>query len=722
MENLKDQIAGKLKEANNVLVTVSSNPSVDQLSAAIGLTLLLTKLKKHATAVFSGQVPSTIEFLKPEQTIEQNTDSLRDFIIALDKSKADKIRYKVEENMVKIFITPYRTSIGDQDRGFSQGDVNVDTVIALGVHQKEDLDQAITAHGRILHDATIATVNTQTASELGSLNWTEQQASSLCEMVVTLTDKLAGDALDAQIATALLTGIVAETERFSNAKTSSVTMNASAKLMAAGANQQLVATKLQESKPPEPPTPPPSAGGAGGSPPKSPKPPETDDGSLRISHDVPPPPPQPPVPPQIKIDDQGQVAGALPQPASPSPFEPTQVNQPSPFGLAPSTYLGGASTHEPSASRPTEQTSNLDTALFDNAFKLPDSPMEDIPAGASPGSFGQLPAAAPGLDLPPLMTHNNTPPPAQSFMPAPPPPPIMPSPPPAPVLPPPPPLAPPPPPPEPEPALPKSVIDVMDSRTLKDIEKAVDSPHRKQREPMDYHAAATNQIAKAVSGKTLHDIEETTQSPHLDYEAMQSEPEAKNESEQTEKTVQLPKDKTEEFPMPPSTPTHSPVDDSVEPAVLLPPDTHTAVDDSGMLADDETKTEDEVKTDTLGDASTAGDDADMDEAKIRERIDAAIAASDQTPLPARNDLNAAGTLGITHADGAATKDAAHEEAAKDVADAAIARVLIDKETGQMHYPESPAADKKTEPQAAPATDEAPPAVPPPLPFMPPAKS
>ena len=41
-----------------------------------------------------------------EKTIEKNTDSLRDFIIALDKSKADKLRYKVEDKFVKIFITP----------------------------------------------------------------------------------------------------------------------------------------------------------------------------------------------------------------------------------------------------------------------------------------------------------------------------------------------------------------------------------------------------------------------------------------------------------------------------------------------------------------------------------------------------------------------------------------------------------------------------------------
>jgi hypothetical protein len=43
-----------------------------------------------------------------------------------------------------------------------------------------------------------------------------------------------------------MTGIVAETARFSNEKTTSQTMSISAALMAAGANQQLVASKLEE--------------------------------------------------------------------------------------------------------------------------------------------------------------------------------------------------------------------------------------------------------------------------------------------------------------------------------------------------------------------------------------------------------------------------------------------------------------------------------------------
>jgi len=282
------QLIDKLQSSANILVTVSNNPSVDQLAACIGLTLALNKLDKHATAVFSGDIPDTIEFLKPEETLEKNTDSLRDFIIALDKAKADKLRYKVEDKVVKIFITPYRTSITSEDLDFSQGDFNVDAVVALGVHEQQELDQAITAHGRILHDATVMTVNNTTNSGLGSINWQDTTASSLSELTANLVKQLDKKVLDEQIATALLTGIVAATDRFRNENTTAQTMSISADLMSAGANQQLVTSELEhtvsvrgntddtssDSQPAE------GDGKADAKPPKKP-----DDGTLEIDHE-----------------------------------------------------------------------------------------------------------------------------------------------------------------------------------------------------------------------------------------------------------------------------------------------------------------------------------------------------------------------------------------------------------------------------------------------------
>lgn len=247
---IKQQIVDKIKSSTNILVTVSNDPSIDALSAAIGFTTILNKLNKHGTAIFSGKIPPAIGFLEPNKVFENTADSLRDFIIALDKEKADHLRYKVEGDVVKIFITPYRTTISSDDLDFSQGDYNIELVIALGVDNQDHLDAALLAHGQVLHDVTVATFSAgKQSSQLGSMDWRDSGASSLSEMVANFSELLKVDkpVLDKQISTALLTGIVAATDRFSNLLTTSRVMTTAAQLMATGADQQLIAARLQES-------------------------------------------------------------------------------------------------------------------------------------------------------------------------------------------------------------------------------------------------------------------------------------------------------------------------------------------------------------------------------------------------------------------------------------------------------------------------------------------
>lgn len=243
----KQQIVDTIQGADTILVTVSANPSVDELSAALGLTMYLNDMGKHATAVMSGALPPAINFLEPEKTFEPTVDSLRDFVIALDKEKADHLRYKVEGDVVKIFITPYKTVISDKDLQFTQGDYNVEMVLALGVTDQDHLDTALTAHGKIFHDASVATIGLS-KSTLGTIDWTDEAASSVAELTTSLIDGLKSDEypVSSQVASSLLTGIVAATDRFSNDKTSARTMSLAGELMAAGANQQLIASKLRE--------------------------------------------------------------------------------------------------------------------------------------------------------------------------------------------------------------------------------------------------------------------------------------------------------------------------------------------------------------------------------------------------------------------------------------------------------------------------------------------
>lgn len=249
----KQQVVEKIKEASKILVTVSDDPSVDALSAALALTLILDKQEKYATSIFSGETPPALAFLEPEKTFDDTTDSLRDFIIALNKEKADHLRYKIEGDAVKIFITPYKTTIDQNDLEFSQGDYNVELVIALGVSDQDHLDKALENHGQILHDAAIITLTAgDQTSTLGGVDWHDANASGISEMVAGLAEALKEDKkktlIDAPIATALLTGIVAQTDRFSNEHTSSKVMTVAASLMVAGADQQLIANEIQQAR------------------------------------------------------------------------------------------------------------------------------------------------------------------------------------------------------------------------------------------------------------------------------------------------------------------------------------------------------------------------------------------------------------------------------------------------------------------------------------------
>lgn len=240
------QVAERIKNSSNVLIALSKDPSVDELSAAIGLSFLLDELGKHATAIFSGAIPNAIEFLEPEKTFEPNTNSLQDFIIALDKEKADHLRYKIDGDYVKVYITPYRTTIDESDLEFSHGDFNVDLVIALNVPTTANLDAALSQYGRIMHDASSINITAGAPGHFGDLEWGDPAASSVSEMIYNLANRLKSkeSLVNKAIATALLAGIVAATNRFSNEHTTPATMSVASQLMIAGADQQLISASI----------------------------------------------------------------------------------------------------------------------------------------------------------------------------------------------------------------------------------------------------------------------------------------------------------------------------------------------------------------------------------------------------------------------------------------------------------------------------------------------
>ena len=246
ISNIANRVVEKIKASENILIALSKNPNIDEISAALGLAMILDTMRKHVTAIFSGQVPNVLQFLKPEETFEKTTNSLQDFIIALSKDKVDHISYKIEGDFVKVYVTPYKATIGQADLSMSHGDYNVDLVICFNVISGDEIDPALSEYGRIMHDATAINLTVDTPGRFAELEWQDSNVSSISEMIVGLADKLGLASFSEQVATALLTGIVASTDHFSNPHTSSNTMSIASKLMSYGANQQLISSQIME--------------------------------------------------------------------------------------------------------------------------------------------------------------------------------------------------------------------------------------------------------------------------------------------------------------------------------------------------------------------------------------------------------------------------------------------------------------------------------------------
>ena len=95
-----------------------------------------------------------------------------------------------------------------------------------------------------MHDASIINITTGNPGKFGEIIWSDKTKSSVSEMVAELLYGMKKIPVEKEEATAFLTGIIAATNRFLNASTTSSAMQIASRLMESGANQQLISENL----------------------------------------------------------------------------------------------------------------------------------------------------------------------------------------------------------------------------------------------------------------------------------------------------------------------------------------------------------------------------------------------------------------------------------------------------------------------------------------------
>lgn len=250
----KQQTVELLKQAQSVLIVTGRQPSSDQLMGVFALQSVLSKIGKKSSAVITDSFPTSASLIDTTK-IARSLDGVRDFIVSLDLTnvEVEKLKYEVSNGRLDITITPHAGNFTPDDARFDYGSYQFDLVIVLGVHSIIKIDSLLEQNPTLFDGLHLVNLDYHRVNDnYGSVNYIDASATSVCEMLIGVLESVGQGMIDADIATALLTGIMASTNRFTTANTTAKALTMSAQLMSGGARQQAIVKALYANRPERP--------------------------------------------------------------------------------------------------------------------------------------------------------------------------------------------------------------------------------------------------------------------------------------------------------------------------------------------------------------------------------------------------------------------------------------------------------------------------------------
>lgn len=242
----RQQASELIRQATNILIITGREPNNDQLSAVVALQRILTRLEKQTNVVISDRLPKGAE-LFDTKFVSRDLDGIRDFIIDVNmhNTAVDKLKYNVENDHLRVTVTPLNGNFKASDVSFDQGAYKFDLVIVVGVAQITKMDRIVTENPTIFDGLHLINIDYHRINEnYGSVNVVDTNASSVCEILVSLIESLEQGMIDETVATALMCGIMSATSNFTTPSTTPKAMTIAAQMLSGGAKQQEIVKVL----------------------------------------------------------------------------------------------------------------------------------------------------------------------------------------------------------------------------------------------------------------------------------------------------------------------------------------------------------------------------------------------------------------------------------------------------------------------------------------------
>jgi len=243
------QVVKSIEKAKHVLLTCRQDAHVDSLASCLSLYLLLEKLGVKAEVAISTPKDKIdrCSFLPKSEVIVPSGDSFQNLIIKVSAKNAElgHFRYEVEGDSLNIYVTPSRGTLNPSDVRSEIGKPPHDLIITCDTPDLESIGDLYSRHTEFFYNTPIINIDHSPGNEqYGQINFLDMTAVSTTEILFRLLQTLGDQHLDADIATAILAGMISKTESF---KTASVTPRAlmiASELVQRGARRDQIISNL----------------------------------------------------------------------------------------------------------------------------------------------------------------------------------------------------------------------------------------------------------------------------------------------------------------------------------------------------------------------------------------------------------------------------------------------------------------------------------------------
>lgn len=241
LQQLKDAIA----KSNSIAIAVRANPSLDQMAAALSLSLLLKEANKNAIVACPTdpivEISNLVGINKVQKSITGGGGGATgDLVVSFPylEGEIEKVSYTLENGFLNIIVkaSEQGLSFSEKDVQFTRGGGGggtVETLFVVGAQSLADLGNLVDPQ-KLQNTKVINIDNSDKNQGFGNLVLVSPQASSVSELIGDIALSL-GFRIEKDAAQNMMSGLITSTKNFQDPRTSSLAFEVASYLMKRGA-------------------------------------------------------------------------------------------------------------------------------------------------------------------------------------------------------------------------------------------------------------------------------------------------------------------------------------------------------------------------------------------------------------------------------------------------------------------------------------------------------